>query len=111
MVLLATAYAVAPQMSRMEEMNSKVQKVLASAQTDENGLVAPTEYGRLLNEVIANVGRLKYLEDYPGIIDDYVKTLSGPKDPKKLLDDFITGDLSRIIMDPVSMRRRIKRDL
>ena len=86
-------------------------EVLATARKDAQGLVSPTEYGRLLLSFLNKVKGVKKSVDWEGVVEDYVSTLTGRLDPTQIPADISNGAFSKAIAQADHLHRRVKREL
>lgn len=111
LVLLVTAYAVEEPSDRQKETKNAVSEVLATAHKDAQGLVSPTEYGRLLLALMHRMRAFKKIIDWEEVVEDYVSGLEGRLDPAGIPEDLASGPFSRKIAQADHLSRKRRREL
>lgn len=110
-MLLVAALADDQFSDSQDERKTAIGDILATARKDTQGLVSPTEYGRLLLAILRTMRGVKKVVDWEMIVEDYVSTLTGRLDPTQIPADIASGAFSKAVAQADYLHRRVKREL
>lgn len=106
------SYEMKQMRTRQQQAIDNINSIKAEAVKDENGLVSPQEYGRLLRKIAETTSGYSGLRPLPGLIDEYVAELQGPIDPEEMMKDMSMGSFSQVLLKAVNMElTRMKSEL
>jgi hypothetical protein len=119
LLMLALACGLEEDSHEMRQMRARQQQAIdninsikAEAVKDDNGMVTPQEYGRLLRKIAETTAGYSGLRPLPELIDEYVAGLEGPVDPEEMTKDMSMGGFSQILLKAVNMElTRMKSEL
>lgn len=106
------SYEMKEMRNRQREVIENIQKIKAEAEKDANGLVTPSEYGRLLKKIAQTTSGYRGLRPLPELIDEYVQGLEGLLDPEQVDRDLSVGEASKLLLKAVNIElTRMKSEL